>query len=67
MLVINRNTTVRDLLQNYPEIVFVLLQHGMCPDCRTDPPPVSLGHFAEKHCDGDIQALLDEIHQKLNR
>ena len=61
MLELNESTTVRDLLTAHPEVFDVLLGHGMCADCQADPPPVPLGHFAMKHCDGDLEGLIGEI------
>ena len=54
-------TTVRDILQTYPAAWNVLLKHGMCSDCQHDPPPVSLAHFAMKHCAGDLKGLIAEL------
>jgi hypothetical protein len=61
MLAINESTTVRDLLAVHPEVFPVLVGHGMCEDCKADPPPVALGHFAAKHCSGDVRGLLEEL------
>ncbi len=61
MLTIEPSTTVRDLLAAHPRAFDVLLRHGMCEDCRSDPPLVPLAHFAAKHCGGDIAGLLREI------
>lgn len=58
---INATTTVRDLLQAHPSVVEVLIGHGMCEGCKADPPPVPLGHFATKHCEGNIGGLIEEI------
>jgi len=60
-MTIDESTTVRDLLAAHPETFDVLLVRGMCADCRFNPPPVPLGHFAEKHCGGDIEGLLGEL------
>jgi hypothetical protein len=54
-------TSVRDLIHAHPEAFEVLMRHGMCNDCRHSPPPVPLTHFAEKHCDGNVAGLLDEL------
>lgn len=62
---ITEQTTVKDLLSAHPEAFPVLQRHGMCADCQDDPPPVPLGHFANKHCGGNILGLLREIHQAL--
>lgn len=59
-------TTVRDLLKAHPHVAPVLLRHGMCADCQADPPPVPLGHFARKHCAGDIEGLLGEIREAMS-
>ncbi len=61
MLSISPNTLVRDLLTVHPEAFAVLERHGMCADCRANPPAVPLQHFARKHCGGDIGGLLAEI------
>ena len=61
MLTIDGNTTVRDLLNQYPQAFDVLAAHGMCADCRHDPPPVPLEHFAKKHCGGNLSGLLEQI------
>ena len=63
MLNLNGDTTVRDLLSTHPNVFDVLLGHGMCADCREDPPPVPLSHFAGKHCAGDLAGLLEELNQ----
>ena len=54
-------TTVRDLLVNHPDAFDVLASHGMCQDCRVDPPSVPLDHFAQKHCGGDLNGLIEQI------
>ncbi len=61
MLAINENTTVRELLSVHPHAAEVLLRHGMCEDCKADPPPVPLHHFASKHCGGNIAGLIREL------
>ncbi len=61
MMTIDSSTTVRELVTAFPATFDVLLRHGMCPDCQADPPPVRLGHFAEKHCNGDVSGLLAEL------
>ena len=61
MTKIEGTTTVRDLLTQHPVVFDVLVRHGMCEDCKADPPPVPLGHFAHKHCGGDIVGLIAEI------
>ncbi len=61
MHMLDANTTVRDLLSSHPQAFDVLVAHGMCADCKADPPPVALQHFAEKHCDGKICDLLAEL------
>lgn len=65
MVALNESTTVRDLLTAHPHVFNVLLRHGMCEDCQADPPPVPLGHFARKHCGGDVEGLLGEIREAL--
>ena len=61
MLDLEPSTTVRDLLTTHPEAFSVLMKHGMCEDCQAAPPPVPLGHFARKHCGGNVEGLLDEL------
>jgi hypothetical protein len=61
-LTITADTTVRDLLSAHPELFSILERHGMCPDCKDDPPPVPLHHFATKHCGGDVDGLIRELH-----
>lgn len=58
---IDGSTTVKDLLTTHPDVFEVLLGHGMCADCQADPPPVPLGHFAMKHCGGNLEGLVVEI------
>jgi hypothetical protein len=60
------DTTVRDLLHAHPHTAEVLLRHGMCASCQQDPPPVPLGHFAAKHCAGDLNGLIGELRGVLN-
>jgi len=61
MLLIDEATTVRDLLTHFPQTFGVLSAHGMCADCKDDPPPVPIRHFALKHCGGDTAGLLAEL------
>lgn len=61
MQTINGDTTVRDLLTAYPQTFDVFLAHGMCADCKMNPPPVPLSHFAGKHCNGDLTGLVEEL------
>jgi hypothetical protein len=63
MLTITENTTVRELLTAHPETFPVLRKRGMCADCEAAPPPVTLHHFADKHCNGDVTGLLDELNR----
>jgi hypothetical protein len=65
MMVINGDTTVRELLMQHPEVFDVLADHGMCADCKIDPPPVPLHHFAGKHCSGDVEGLIVELRQAM--
>jgi len=65
MLAIDGNTTVRDLLTTHPETFPVFVSHGMCEDCKADPPPVPLHHFAGKHCAGDLPGLIRELHSAI--
>lgn len=66
MLAIEESTTVRDLLKAHPNVFQVLLGHGMCEDCKADPPPVPLGQFAKKHCGGNISGLIEELNQTIS-
>ena len=59
---LNANTTVRELLTAFPQAFGVLSAHGMCADCKEDPPAVPIGHFAHKHCGGNLDGLLAELH-----
>jgi len=43
------DTTVREVLTNYPGTFSVFGSHGMCESCAASPPPVPLHHFAERH------------------
>lgn len=63
VLMMNGDTTVRELLSTHPNVLDVLLGHGMCADCREDPPPVPLSHFAHEHCAGDLPSLLAELNE----
>jgi len=36
----------------------------MCGDCEASPPQVPLHHFAQKHCNGDVTGLIDEIEKR---
>ncbi len=67
MLAITASTTVRELLAAHPEIFAVFLGHGMCEDCKADPPPVPLQHFAQKHCGGDLAGLLAELEEAIGK
>jgi len=61
MQALDGNTTVRELLIAHPQTFDVLVARGMCEDCKTDPPAVPLHHFAQKHCDGNLPALLADL------
>ncbi len=61
MLAITGSTTVRELLTAHPIAFDVLVTYGMCRDCKNNPPPVPLEHFAEKHCDGDLKKLIEQV------
>ncbi len=58
---IDADTTVREALTAFPNTFGVFSAHGMCADCKEDPPPVPIRHFALKHCDGDLAGLLAEL------
>lgn len=64
-MIMNGDTTVRELLSAHPSAFDVLLGHGMCADCKENPPPVPLSHFARKHCADDLAGLLKELNQVL--
>lgn len=61
MQAIDANTTVRELLCSYPQTFEILVSHGMCEDCKHDPPPVPLHHFAQKHCRDDLAGLIAQL------
>ena len=61
MQTLDANTTVRELVTAHPRTFEVLVARGMCKDCKTDPPPVPLHHFAQKHCDGNLSGLLADL------
>jgi hypothetical protein len=65
MLALSGNTTVRDILTTHPETLPVFVSHGMCEDCKADPPPVPLHHFATKHCAGDLPGLIGELNSAI--
>jgi len=65
-MMIDGTTTVRSLVTAHPESFDVLMRHGMCADCRADPPEVPLSHFAAKHCNDDLTALLEELRRTLD-
>lgn len=67
MLSIDGTTTVRDMLWACPETFAVLLSRGMCGDCQKNPPPVSLEHFARKHCEGNLEDLLQDLRQVIRK
>jgi hypothetical protein len=62
MQAIHANMTVRELLTTFPQAFGVLAAHGMCADCKEDPPAVPIRHFAQKHCGGNLDGLLAELH-----
>jgi len=64
MLSIDGRTTVRELLTKHPPAFDVLVSHGMCQDCKDNPPLVPLAHFAQKHCNGDLDNLVEQIQKK---
>jgi hypothetical protein len=61
MLSIDGNTTVRELLTEHPIAFEVLVSHGMCQDCKDNPPLVPLEHFARKHCEGELKNLIEQV------
>ena len=61
MLAIDGNASVREILTTHPETFPVFVGHGMCEDCKADPPSVPLHHFAGKHCGGNLSGLLQEL------
>lgn len=67
MLNINGNTTVRDLLTEHPSACDVLVSHGMCQECKDNPPPVPLEHFAKTHCDGHLKNLIEQVEAAIRR
>lgn len=65
LMTINGDTTVRELLTEHPGAFDVLASHGMCQDCRDNPPLVPLQHFALKHCGGNLRSLIEQIETAL--
>ena len=61
MLTIDETTTLSELLTAHPQALSVLLSHGMCDECREDPPSVPLRHFAAKHSHSNIEGLLEQL------
>lgn len=55
-------TTVQQILTNYPALFDVFLSHGMCESCQQSPPPVPLSVFAQKHCNGNLEGLIQELY-----
>lgn len=55
------DTTVHYVLTNFPQAFAVFERHGMCAECKIQPPPVPLHHFAGKHCAGDVAGLIREL------
>ncbi len=49
MSLFSADSTVRQILHAYPQAYEVFQAHGMCADCKEDPPPVPLHHFAGRH------------------
>ncbi len=45
----------------HPQAFDVLVSHGMCQDCKDDPPPVPLEHFVQKHCNGDLKSFIEQV------
>ncbi len=62
---IGADTLVCDLLTRYPAVFDVFERHGMCTDCRAAPPPVPLGHFVNKHCNGDLPGFVQELRRRI--
>ena len=58
-------TTVKDILDRHPHLFSIFEARGMCEDCKVSPPPVPVGHFAMKHCGGDIEGLLAELERNI--
>ncbi len=52
---------VCDILNRHPSAWPVFERHGMCEDCKASPPPVSVHHFVDKHCEGKIGEFLSEL------
>lgn len=67
MLTIDGHTTVRELLTEHPGAYDVLVSRGMCEDCKENPPPVPLEHFAEKHCGGDLDNLIEQLRAAISQ
>ncbi len=66
MMTIDESTTVLELLTAHPQTFDVLVNHGMCEDCKADPPPIPLHHFAAKHCSGDVEGVLHQLREAID-
>ncbi|MGI6456886.1 MAG: hypothetical protein ACOX5R_14875 [bacterium] len=64
---IRADDLVCNVITNHPEAFTVFERHGMCEDCKMDPPPVSISHFANKHCEGRIEDFLRELNEQVLR
>ncbi len=64
-MMIQAHDLVCDIFQKHPEAFDVFERHGMCADCKQSPPPVTVSHFANKHCNGNVEGFLHELNQHL--
>ncbi len=58
---------VKDVLSTHAQAWAVFERHGICEDCRNDPPPVPIQHFVDTHCDGKIDEFLDELNTAITQ
>ena len=54
-------TTVREMLTQYPATAGIMIGRGMCEKCQAKPPELPLAAFAQKHCGDDLDGLLNEL------
>lgn len=58
---IQADDLVCDVFAKHPNVFDVFERYGMCEDCKQSPPPVSVSHFANRHCNGQIEEFLIEL------
>lgn len=57
---------VCDVLANHTAAWEVFENHGICADCKHNPPPVPIQHFVDMHCDGRIDEFLHELNSAIS-